>query len=43
MVLEAGAGHATLSWRVALEIANAEQRPAWKGDSFLGRMFGGAR
>ena len=43
MDLEAGARHATLAWRVALEIANAEQRPAWKEDSFLGRMFGQAR
>ena len=43
MDLEAGARHATLSWRVALAIANAEARPAWKGDSFLGRMFGPGR
>jgi hypothetical protein len=43
MDLDAGARHATLAWRVALEIANAEQRPAWKADSFLGRMFGQAR
>jgi hypothetical protein len=43
MDLEAGARHATLTWRVALEIANAERRPAWKEDSFLGRMFGQAR
>jgi Zn-dependent M28 family amino/carboxypeptidase len=40
MDLEAGARHATLAWRVGVEIANAETRPAWKGDSFLGRMFG---
>lgn len=41
MNLEAGARHATLALLVGSEIANADERPAWKPGDFFGRMFGG--
>ena len=43
--LEAGAAHVNLALLVALEVANAEDRPAWKAGDFFGTKFGrrGAR
>ncbi len=43
MDLSAGARHAQLNFLVGLEIANADERPAWKPGDFFGRMFGGGR
>jgi hypothetical protein len=43
MDLEAGARHAQLNFLVGLEIANADERPAWKSGDFFGRMFGQPR
>ncbi|HEX5962151.1 MAG TPA: M28 family metallopeptidase [Gemmatimonadales bacterium] len=43
MDLEAGARHAQLNFLVGLEIANADERPAWKSGDFFGRMFGRPR
>jgi Zn-dependent M28 family amino/carboxypeptidase len=40
MDLEAGARQAQLEFLVGLEIANADQRPAWKAGDFFGRTFG---
>jgi hypothetical protein len=40
MDFEAGARHAQLGFLVALEIANADQRPAWKTGDFFERTFG---
>ena len=40
MDFEAGARHAQLGFLVGLEIANAEQRPAWKTGDFFERTFG---
>jgi len=40
MDFEAGARHAQLTFLVGLEIANADERPAWKPGDFFGRMFG---
>jgi Zn-dependent M28 family amino/carboxypeptidase len=39
MDFEAGAGHAQLGFLVGLEIANADQRPAWKSGDFFERTF----
>lgn len=41
MDFAAGARHATLAFLVGAEIANADERPAWKPGDFFGRMFGG--
>lgn len=38
--LEAGARHAQLNFLAGLEVANAEQRPAWKAGDFFGKTFG---
>jgi hypothetical protein len=38
--LEAGAAHANLALLVALDVANAEERPAWKPGDFFGERFG---
>jgi Zn-dependent M28 family amino/carboxypeptidase len=43
MDIEAGARHAQLTFLVGLEIANAEERPAWKPGDFFGKMFGPSR
>jgi len=43
MDLSAGARHAQLNFLVGLEIASADERPAWKTGDFFGRMFGGGR
>jgi uncharacterized protein (TIGR02246 family) len=43
MDLNAGARHAQLNFLAGLEIANADERPAWKPGDFFGRMFGGSR
>jgi hypothetical protein len=40
MDLNAGARHAQLAFLTGLEIANAEERPAWKPGDFFGRTFG---
>jgi Zn-dependent M28 family amino/carboxypeptidase len=40
MDLEAGARQAQLEFLVGLEIANADERPAWKAGDFFGRTFG---
>jgi hypothetical protein len=40
---KAGARHAQLAFLVGLEVANAENRPAWKPGDFFGRMFGRSR
>jgi Zn-dependent M28 family amino/carboxypeptidase len=40
MDLEAGARQAQLEFLVGLEIANADERPAWKEGDFFGRTFG---
>lgn len=40
MDLEAGAGAAQFAFLVGLEIANADERPAWKEGDFFGRTFG---
>ena len=40
MDFEAGARHAQLGFLLGLEIANADQRPAWKIGDFFGRTFG---
>ena len=42
MDLNAGARHAQLVFLTGLEIANAEERPAWKPGDFFGRTFGRA-
>jgi hypothetical protein len=42
MDFEAGARHAQLTFLVGLEVANADERPAWKPGDFFGRMFGRA-
>jgi hypothetical protein len=39
MDLEAGARQAQLEFLVGLEIANADERPAWKEGDFFGRTF----
>jgi Zn-dependent M28 family amino/carboxypeptidase len=43
MDLEAGARNAQLEFLVGLEIANADQRPAWKEGDFFQRTFGRQR
>jgi hypothetical protein len=40
MDLEAGARQAQLNLLVGLEVANADERPAWKAGDFFGEMFG---
>jgi hypothetical protein len=40
MDLESGARNAQLEFLVGLEIANANERPAWKEGDFFGRTFG---
>jgi Zn-dependent M28 family amino/carboxypeptidase len=40
MDLEAGARHAQLAFLVGLEVADADQRPAWKTGDFFQRTFG---
>lgn len=40
MDLEAGARHAQFGFLLGLEIANADQRPAWKAGDFFGKTFG---
>jgi hypothetical protein len=40
MDLVAGARHAQYNFLVGLEIANADERPAWKPGDFFGRTFG---
>jgi Zn-dependent M28 family amino/carboxypeptidase len=39
MNLNAGARHAQLNFLVGLDVANADERPAWKPGDFFGRMF----
>jgi hypothetical protein len=41
--LVAGARQATLAFRVGVELANRDERPAWKPGDFFGTMFGGHR
>ena len=43
MDLESGAKNAQLEFLVGLEIANADERPAWKEGDFFGRTFGRKR
>jgi hypothetical protein len=43
MELNAGARHAQLNFLVGLEVANADDKPAWKPGDFFGKMFGGRR
>jgi Zn-dependent M28 family amino/carboxypeptidase len=43
MDLNAGARHAQLNFLVGLEVANADDKPAWKPGDFFGKMFGGSR
>jgi hypothetical protein len=43
MNLVAGARHAQFNFLVGLEIANADERPAWKPGDFFGRTFGRGR
>ena len=43
MDLESGARTAQLEFLVGLEIANADERPAWKEGDFFGRTFGRRR
>ena len=43
MDLESGARHAQLGFLVGLEIANADERPAWKKGDFFERTFGRER
>jgi hypothetical protein len=43
MDLESGARNAQLEFLVGLEIANADERPAWKEGDFFGRTFGRKR
>ncbi len=43
MDLEAGARNAQLEFLVGLEIANADERPAWKKGDFFERTFGRMR
>jgi hypothetical protein len=43
MDLEAGAKQAQLDFLVGLEIANADERPAWKEGDFFGSRFGRER
>jgi hypothetical protein len=43
MDFEAGAKHAQLGFLVGLEIANADERPAWKKGDFFERTFGRKR
>lgn len=38
--LDAGVRHATLTLLTALDIANAEERPAWKAGDFFGTTYG---
>jgi hypothetical protein len=40
MDLEAGARHAQLAFLVGLEVADEDQRPAWKAGDFFQRTFG---
>jgi Zn-dependent M28 family amino/carboxypeptidase len=40
MDFEAGARHAQLGFLVGLEIANADERPAWRAGDFFERTFG---
>ncbi|HEV8454991.1 MAG TPA: M28 family metallopeptidase [Gemmatimonadales bacterium] len=40
MDLESGARHAQFNFLVGLEIANVDERPAWKSGDFFGRIFG---
>ena len=43
MDMVSGARHAQFNFLVGLEIANADERPAWKPGDFFGRMFGPGR
>ena len=43
MDLESGARNAQLEFLVGLEIANADERPAWKEGDFFERTFGRRR
>lgn len=43
MDLEAGARHAQLNFLVGLEVANSDEKPAWKPGDFFGRTFGQGR
>jgi Zn-dependent M28 family amino/carboxypeptidase len=43
MDLNAGARHGQLNFLVGLEVANADDKPAWKPGDFFGKMFGGRR
>ena len=43
MDLQAAAVHAQLGFLVGVEIANADERPAWKAGDFFGRTFGRER
>lgn len=40
MDLEAGARHAQLNFLVGLEVANSDEKPAWKPGDFFGTTFG---
>jgi hypothetical protein len=40
MDLKSGARHAQFNFLVGLEIANADERPAWKPGDFFGRIYG---
>ena len=40
MDLESGARHAQLGFLVGLDVANADERPAWKAGDFFERTFG---
>jgi Zn-dependent M28 family amino/carboxypeptidase len=41
--LESGARHAQMNFLVGLEVANTDQRPAWKAGDFFARTFGRGR
>jgi hypothetical protein len=43
MDLESGARNAQLEFLVGLEIANSDERPAWKKGDFFERTFGRER
>jgi hypothetical protein len=43
MDLNAGARHAQLNFLVGLDLANSEEKPAWKPGDFFGKTFGQAR
>jgi hypothetical protein len=43
MDLESGARNAQLEFLVGLEIANAQERPAWKKGDFFERTFAPGR